>query len=121
MKTVITVCDTCGFGPDEKTREGQTGGEAFAAEVEAAAATVATVEVRRASCLMGCDHPVNAAIASEGKYAYVLGRFEPTADSAAALVDYARRSGESATGVVPYRDWPAGVKGKFIARIPPRG
>ena len=121
MTTLITVCDTCGFSAEEKTRDGATGGETFAALIEAAAAAEPALAVRRTSCLMGCEHPCNVAITADGKLSYVLGRFEPTEDAAAALVDYARRSAESESGAVPFREWPQGVKGKFVARIPPRG
>ncbi len=117
--TMITVCETCGFSEEEKTRGGATGGETFAALVEAAAAETPGVAVRRHACLMGCGHPVNAAISAEGKLAYVLGRFEPTEENARALVDYAAKHAESESGTVPYRAWPAGVKGKFVSRVPP--
>lgn len=117
--TVITVCDTCAWGPDEKLRDGRSGGEAFFEEVQAAAHGREGVSVRRVSCLMGCDHPCNVAVSAPGKLSYVLGRFEPGADGAEALVDYAAAHAESDSGTVPYRSWPSGVKGKFIARVPP--
>ncbi len=56
-----------------------------------------------------------------GKIGYVLGRFEPTADSARAILDYAVRYADSEIGQVPYREWPEGVKGHFITRSPPEG
>ena len=119
MKAVITVCDTCRFSGEERLRDGQTAGEAFAALVEAAAGAHSTLEVRRHSCLMGCERHCNAALSAPGKMSYVLGRFRPEATDAAALVEYAALYALSGSGVVAYRAWPEGVKGHFVARIPP--
>lgn len=116
--TTITVCDTCRWPDGEKVRDGVTGGEAFAAALEAAAAGAEGVAVRRFSCLMGCDHHCNAAVSAAGKMGYVLGGFAPDAAAAAALVEYAAKHAASEAGVVPYREWPQGVKGRFISRTP---
>ncbi len=118
MTATILVCDTCGFSNEEKVRDGRTAGEHFAEHVETAA-NGGPVQVKRHSCLMGCDHGCNAAIAEDGKITYVLGRFTPDADAADALVEYASKYADSETGVVPYREWPQGVKGHFVSRVPP--
>ena len=68
---------------------------------------------------MGCTHGCNVAIQAQGKLAYTLGRFSPDADSAGAIVDYARLHADSDTGQVPFRQWPQGVKGHFVTRHPP--
>ena len=47
--------------------------------------------------------------------------FAQTAEAEQAIVDYAAAYLESPEGVVPYRQWPEGVKGHFIVRIPPAG
>jgi predicted metal-binding protein len=52
---------------------------------------------------------------------YVLGKFEPTDEAAQAILDYAVLYAGSAEGIVPYRQWPHGVKGHFIVRTPPPG
>lgn len=116
MATWITVCETC-RGPgwaEGKTRQG----EAMAALVEAAAQG-SSVRVRRTACLMGCEHGCNVAVQAQGKLAYTLGRFEPTAEAAAAVVAWAGLHAASASGQVPYREWPAAVKGHFVTRHPP--
>jgi predicted metal-binding protein len=51
----------------------------------------------------------------------VLGHFAPTDASAEAVIDYARLHAESPTGQVPLKQWPQGVKGHFVARIPAIG
>lgn len=117
-ETVVIVCDTCRWTDDERIRDGVSAGETFAAEVERVGAARG-VRVVRHSCLMNCSRHCSASVAADGKTSYVLGDFEPAADAADALVSYAALHAESATGVVAYREWPQGVKGKFVARIPP--
>lgn len=120
--TTITVCTTCrpasAVADDVETPETPRG-EAFLAEVQRLAGETPGVQVRGVACLMGCKHGCNTAISANGKMTYVLGRFDGTAEDAAALADYAAKHAESETGVVPFRAWPQGVKGHFVARVPP--
>ena len=118
MTTWITICDTCkrdGWIADGRP----TDGAALAGLVDRAASGDGALRTRRVSCLMGCAHGCNVAIQSDGKLAYTLGRFEATAEAAEAIVRYAGLHALSETGQVPYRDWPAGVKGHFVTRHPP--
>lgn len=118
MKTWITICDTCkreDWNAESATRPH---GEDLAELIEARAAG-REVETRRVSCLMGCTHGCNVAIQAPGKLAYTLGRFEPDAASADAILDYAELHAQSETGQVPFREWPQGVKGHFVTRHPP--
>lgn len=120
--TTIFVCDTCRYSIEDKVDgAGRTGGEILAGYVEAAAEGVTDVIVNRQSCLMGCDRHCNTAISAPGKLSYVLGRFEPSEDAAAAVVEYAALHASSDTGRVPFKQWPQGVKGHFVARIPAVG
>lgn len=114
MTTTLTLCETCGGDePGERRR-----GERLADEVERLATGRALV-VGRTRCLMACQRHCTAVLRAPGKITYVLGGFAPEPDAAEALLDYAERYGRSETGQVPFREWPAGIKGKFIARIPP--
>ncbi len=115
--TTITVCDTCNYAPGQKMLDDKTGGEILAGHVERLAAEKG-IEVRRVSCLMGCERHCNVAIQEAGKLTYVLGKFTPDAEAAAAIIEYAERHGESETGQVPFKQWPQGVKGHFVARVP---
>ncbi|MFV0335628.1 MAG: DUF1636 family protein [Tropicimonas sp.] len=116
--TTITICTTCRAEATREDRESPPTGEAFLrAVMEAAGAT--PLRVRGVACLMGCNHGCNAAISAPDKMTYVLGRFDGNATDARALVDYALLHAESSGGIVPFRQWPAGVKGHFIARVPP--
>jgi predicted metal-binding protein len=116
MATWITVCETCKRpGWDEG---GPRPGAALAALVEAEAQG-SGLGTRRIACLMGCEAGCNLAVQASGKTAYLLGRLEPSPETAAAVVAWARLYRDSATGQVPIRLWPQGVKGRFVARLPP--
>jgi predicted metal-binding protein len=119
MTTTIFVCDTCRWTADQTTAPcGRTGGEILADHVERLAEGVGGIEVRRQSCLMGCERHCNTAVCAPGKLSYVLGAFEPGAAAAEAVVEYALLHRDSETGQVAFRQWPQGVKGHFMARIP---
>ncbi len=118
MTTWITICDTCKRDDWEARAAERTDGESLAELVEKHAGT-GPVRTRRTSCLMGCKHGCNVAIQAHGKMAYTLGRFEPSDEAAQAIVQYARFHAESDSGVVPFRSWPAGVKGHFVSRHVP--
>lgn len=118
MTTWITICDTCKReGWDAATAQ-KTDGEVLAERIEPLAAALG-VATRRVSCLMGCAHGCNVAIQASGKLCYTLGRFEGTEEDAAAIADYAALHQDSASGQVPFRQWPQGVKGHFVTRHPP--
>lgn len=122
MTTTIFVCDTCSYAPGQKTSpDNQTGGEMLAQMVEEIADGSDAIQVRRQSCLMGCDRHCNTAISADGKLTYVLGMFKPSQESAEAIVEYANLHANSETGRVPFKQWPQGVKGHFVARIPALG
>jgi len=116
--TVVTVCEPC-KRPDWQAGSGEPDGERLAALVEAAAEDHPAVTVRRHACLMGCAGACNVAIQGAGKIAYTLGRFDPTPEAAAGIVTYAALHADSDTGQVPFRAWPAAIKGHFVTRHPP--
>lgn len=124
--TEITICDTCKFPDGAPSRGGRTAGETFLAALHDALATLAPedrarLRVRPFSCLMNCSRSCSAAVsAADGtnKVSYVMGDFEPDQAAAEALIGYALGHASSDTGVVPYKTWPEGVKGHFVARVP---
>ena len=118
MTTWITICDTCKREGWETGDMAQTDGEILAAHIEKRAEN-SCVKTRRVSCLMGCTHGCNIAIQAPGKLAYTVGKFEPDAVAADAVVTYAELHAASATGQVPYRQWPQAIKGHFITRHQP--
>ena len=117
MTTWITICDTCKRDGWEEGDMSLTDGERLAEMVETA--VNGDVKTRRVSCLMGCAKGCNVAIQAEGKLAYTLGDFTPDPEAADGIVAYAKLHSESATGQVPYREWPQVIKGHFVTRHPP--
>jgi len=118
MTTWITICDTCKRDDWASGDMAQTDGERLAALVEVAAAG-SGLRTRRFACLMGCTHGCNITVQAAGKQNYTLGRFEPTAEAAQGIVDWALLHMGSELGQVPYGQWPQAVKGHFITRHPP--
>ena len=118
MTTWITICDTCKREGWELTTMEQTDGEVLAGLIEAAI-TGPGVATRRVSCTMGCERACNIIVQGPGKIGYSLGKFDPTQEAAEAIVAYAGQHAVSATGQVPFREWPLGVKGHFVSRHVP--
>lgn len=121
----VVVCNTCRVSAEAReTPEGVRGGVLLAAELRAAAAQnpkASGVAIQEMPCLFNCAQHCSIHLRAPGKIGYVLGRFEPTPEAARAIVDYAVAYAASEEGVVPYRQWPEGVKGHFIVRVPPAG
>lgn len=121
----LVVCSTCRFSAeDREDAEGVRGGVRLAQALRTVSQEEGRgegVAIEEMPCLFNCAQHCSVHLRAPGKIGYVLGRFEPTADSARALLDYARAYVDSAEGVVPYRQWPEGVKGHFIVRTPPAG
>jgi len=119
--TAVVVCNTCRLSAEEReTPDGVRGGALLAAALREAADGTG-VAIQEMPCLFNCSQHCSIHLRAPGKIGYVLGRFEPTAEAAQAIVDYAVAYAASDEGVVPYRQWPEGVKGHFIVRVPPAG
>ena len=131
-ETVIIVCETCGYDSEHPNavRPGKRLGEALACALDRErrsaadggdrerAAALADLEVQPFRCLMACKRGCTAQVRGAGKIGYTLGDLEPDAASVDTLIDYALRYRASGTGEVPFKQWPAGVRGKFVARFP---
>jgi predicted metal-binding protein len=121
----VVVCNTCKLSAEEReTPDGVRGGALLAAalrEIAAQDPASSGVAIQEMPCLFNCTQHCSIHLRAPGKIGYVLGRFEPTAEAARAILDYAMAYAASDEGVVPYRQWPEGVKGHFIVRLPPAG
>ncbi|WP_165187074.1 DUF1636 domain-containing protein [Caulobacter soli] len=121
----LVVCNTCRFSAeDREDANGVRGGAHLVAALRAQKdgdARLDDLAVEEMPCLFNCTQHCSIHVRSPGKIGYVLGRFEPTAEAARAILDYAIAYMASEEGVVPYRQWPEGVKGHFIVRVPPVG
>ena len=119
----IVVCSTCRLTETQRENaDGKRGGamlaEVIRMEAEKRARPIAIEDM---PCLFACSRWCTVHLRAEGKISYVLGGFEPTAEAANAILDYFEHYLASEHGVVPFRDWPQGVKGHFVTRSPPPG
>jgi predicted metal-binding protein len=121
----LVVCSTCRLSKEAPSdTAGRTGGELFAAALAAALAEhrcQGLIDIQTMPCLFACDSHCTVFMRSVGRLGYILGRFLPCQEHAAALLDYAAHYLHSEDGVVPYAHWPEGVKGHFLVRVPPEG
>jgi predicted metal-binding protein len=114
----IVACETC--GSSQRDAAGRTRGEQLIAELRAALAGASelAVEVSSVRCLWACKKSCAVAIRSVSRVGYVIAELEPTEVVASALLDYAARYARSEDGAVPYKEWPAALKGHFLCRFP---
>lgn len=117
--TTIFVCTTCRQPQLREDKPDPPCGETLYELVSRVAVPEPCLNVKPVACLMGCEHGCNVAISGSGKLSYVLGGFGPVLQDAESIAEYAVKHAGSESGVVPYREWPQGVKGHFISRIPP--
>ncbi|CAM3110639.1 DUF1636 domain-containing protein [Brevundimonas diminuta] len=115
----LVVCSTCRLSTNEPVdADGVSGGRLLLQAVATAARGAPELRVEEQACLWACRSHCTVYLAQGGKPGYLAGTFTPTAEAAEAIVDFARRYVASPDGAVPYRDWPEGMKGHFIARLP---
>jgi predicted metal-binding protein len=112
----LIVCETCGSA--ERETHGSTRGERFLALLREHAASTPAVSVSSTRCLWSCSRSCAVHMRGEGRVSYVLASFEPDADAALALLEYATLYAASSDGAVPFRQWPQGVRGHFVCRLP---
>jgi predicted metal-binding protein len=121
----VVVCSTCRLSPDVREDEGGRRGGALLAgamrAVQAADPALAHIAVQEMPCLFACQRHCAVHIRAPGRIGYVLGDFTPDEAAARAVLEYAVLHAQSEEGVVPYGQWPQGVKGHFITRTPPEG
>lgn len=125
-QAVLYICSTCRYSEQEKDFENLTGGEhlyqhviALAPEILAEDRYQNAYTIKQIACLMGCERHCNVHFRSPSKISYVAGKFEPTQQSAQAILEHFAKYMDQADGQVPFRQWPQGMKGgHFVARIP---
>lgn len=121
----IVVCRTCRVSPAmREDGQGRRGGALLAAALRSAKAAMPEarhLSIEEMPCLYACQRHCTVQIRAPGRIGYVLGDFAPDEDAASAILAYAMLHAQSDEGVVPYAQWPEGVKGHFIVRTPPEG
>ena len=123
--TALVVCTTCRVSEEDwDDAAGRRGGELFLEALQAALVghpAEGALALQPMACLFACTSHCTVHLRAPGKMGYLLGRFSPTRVDARALLDYAAAYLQSQDGVVRFSDWPDGIKGRFIARLPPEG
>ena len=121
----LVVCTTCRPAEDQRENaEGRAGGDLLLEALRCALVrhpAEGALALEPMPCLFACTSHCTVHIRAPGKMGYLLGRFSPTQEDATALLDYAAAHLRSSDGVVRFAEWPEGVKGHFIARLPPEG
>ncbi|MFN8924351.1 MAG: DUF1636 family protein [Rhodospirillales bacterium] len=113
----LHVCVTCGRSDGEAETRGARL-HAAASGAGAAAGDAGWLAVRPVECLSVCKRPTTVALAAPGKWTYVYGDIDP-AEDLADLIEAARRYAGAPDGIVPWRERPARIRGRAVARIPP--
>lgn len=122
MSRMLIFCETCKFTVEEKLApDGRAGGEMLAQEMRDLLAERGRSDVTVATqrCLWACTQHCNVMMRDDDKFSYLAGRFAPEKASAEAILDWFDMHGASEAGAVSFREWPDGMRGHFIARIPP--
>lgn len=117
----LVICSTCRHSAAAKCGpDGRSGGETLIAHLrEAAAARGLDVAIDTQACLWNCQRPCSVLLRDDRRFSYVTGDHAPERQQADAILDWFALHEASASGEVPWRQWPARMRGHFIARIPP--
>ena len=115
----IVVCNTCRFSAEmRENTDGQRGGALLLEHLRQHGNDIVIEEM---PCLFNCEQYCSVHLRAPAKIGYVLGRFRPTQEAAEAILAFFRLYRNSEFGSVAYSQWPDGVKGHFIVRVPPPG
>ncbi|MEH3047655.1 DUF1636 domain-containing protein [Sphingomonas adhaesiva] len=117
----VVACSTCRHAADAPDERGGARLAEALRRVKASDPAYDAIAVEQMPCLFACGEACTVHLRAPGRVGYILVRFAPDEEAARAILDYARHYAASAEGQVPYRDWPQGVKGHFLARVPPAG
>ena len=120
MSQTLIVCTTCKFSKETAfSPAGKTGGKLLREKIEEIQTSRKTGrKVVGHECLWACNHSCTIMLQDKNKTGYLAGYFEPTDDAAEAIVDWCDAHEKSDDGAVPFAEWPQGMRGHFIARIP---
>jgi predicted metal-binding protein len=66
-----------------------------------------------------CRRHCNVLFRDDQRFSYLAGDLKPIRETAEAILDWFDLHGRSEMGAVPFRQWPAAMRGRFIARFPP--
>jgi predicted metal-binding protein len=113
----ILACFTCGSA--QRDAQGRTRGEGLLEALHAARRDLdGGVSIAAVRCLWACSQSCAVHVRAPGKLSYVLARLEPDEDTARDLLAFAALYAQSVDGAVPFKQWPAAVRGHFLCRVP---
>ena len=114
---MLHVCTTCRAGAEKRPGIAVAGHVLHDRLAGLLAADLSPpVRLAAVECLAVCDQGCAAAIATPGKWSYLLGRLAP--DTAEDLLVFARSYGLSGTGTVMPSRRPASLARMILGRIP---
>jgi predicted metal-binding protein len=121
----IVVCSTCRVDREHReTPDGVRGGELLFQALQRGSAERGTdvpIAIQKMPCFFACSRFCTIHLRAPGKIGYVMGDFRADDESVDAILTFFEAYRKSEKGIVPFRDWPEGVKGHFITRMPPEG
>lgn len=114
----LVVCETC--GGSEREVAGRRLGAILLERVREALGErdAHGVELTSVRCLWACQKSCAVMLRSRQRVGYVIAGLPASDVTARALLDYAALYLASEEGAVPYKLWPAALKGHFLCRIP---
>ncbi len=116
VQAELIVCTTCEAGGDAH------GGERLLAELRQqlrAARPEVPLALSSIHCLWACPRGCAVQLRAPERMGYVLGDLGPGAESARLLLAFTERYLARRDGVVLHPEWPDGLRGHFVCRIPP--
>ena len=112
----ILVCVTCRNDESDGPRPGQLLFEALQSRL--ASSDPLKIALTPVECLSVCKRPCTVALAAPGKWTYVIGDLDRTANLED-IVDAATRFAATHDGIVPWRERPKSFRKGVISRTPP--
>jgi len=116
----LTVCTTCKFSKESAyDKDGRTGGELLRNLLEDSRGVRGlSLDIVGHECLWACKHSCAVLLEDEKRTGYLAGYFSPEDKDAQAILDWCEAHERTEDGNVPFIEWPQGMRGHFIARIP---
>ena len=120
MTQKLTVCTTCKFSKESAyDKDGRTGGELLRNLLEDSRSVRGlSLDIVGHECLWACKHSCAVLLEDEKRTGYLAGYFSPEDKDAQAILDWCEAHDRTGDGNVPFIEWPQGMRGHFIARIP---
>ena len=120
MTQKLTVCTTCKFSKESAyDKDGRTGGELLRNLLEDSRSVRGlSLDIVGHECLWACKHSCAVLLEDEKRTGYLAGYFSPEDKDAQAILDWCEAHERTEDGNVPFIEWPQGMRGHFIARIP---